>query len=103
MSEGKRPLPFIWQSGTRHLNYDTASAMNGIEALDQVAAAEPDMILLDIMMPVMDGFEVLQRLKASKDWREIPVVIISAMSDISSIARGIEAGAEDYLPKPYWP
>jgi DNA-binding response OmpR family regulator len=85
------------------LNYDTVSAMNGIEALEQVAAIEPDMILLDIMMPVMDGFQVLERLKAEKAWRDIPVVIISAMSDISSIARGIEAGAEDYLPKPFDP
>ncbi|MFN2248233.1 MAG: response regulator [Candidatus Promineifilaceae bacterium] len=85
------------------LGYDTASAMNGVEALEQVATCEPDMILLDVMMPVMDGFEVLKRLKDENEWRDIPVVIISAMSDINSIARGIEAGAEDYLPKPFDP
>jgi CheY-like chemotaxis protein len=85
------------------LEYDTVSAMDGVEALQQVAAANPDMILLDIMMPVMDGFETLDRLKANEAWRDIPVVIISAMSDINSIARGIEAGAEDYLPKPFDP
>lgn len=85
------------------LEYDTVSAMDGAEALERVAATNPDMILLDIMMPVMDGFEALDRLKANEAWRDIPVVIISAMSDISSIARGIEGGAEDYLPKPFDP
>jgi CheY-like chemotaxis protein/class 3 adenylate cyclase len=85
------------------LGYDTTSAMNGLEALEQVSESKPDMILLDIMMPVMDGFEVLKRLKREKEWRDIPVVVISAMSDINSIARGIEAGAEDYLPKPFDP
>ncbi len=85
------------------LGYATVSAMDGQEALDQVAAAAPDMILLDIMMPVMDGFQVLAHLKAHDAWRDIPVVIISAMSDIGSVARGIESGAEDYLPKPFDP
>lgn len=85
------------------LDYDTVSAMDGREALDQVAATAPDMILLDIMMPVMDGFAVLDRLKKDTAWRDIPVVVISAMSDINSISRGIEAGAEDYLPKPFDP
>ncbi|MFN2134570.1 MAG: response regulator [Candidatus Promineifilaceae bacterium] len=85
------------------LDCDTVSASNGLEALKQVDATAPDMILLDIMMPVLDGFQVLEQLKANAAWRDIPVVIISAMSDISSIARGIEAGAEDYLPKPFDP
>lgn len=85
------------------LEYDTVSAANGAEGLEQVAATQPDMILLDIMMPVMDGFEMLRRLKADPDWRDIPVVIISAMSDMASVARGIELGAEDYMPKPFDP
>ena len=85
------------------LDYDTISAANGQEALDQVAAHAPDMILLDIMMPILDGFGVLERLKANEQWRDIPVVVISAMSDMDSVARGIEMGAEDYLPKPFDP
>ena len=85
------------------LEYDTISAGNGQEALEQVAAHAPDMILLDIMMPVMDGFGALERLKANKQWRDIPVVVISAMSDMDSVTRGIEMGAEDYLPKPFDP
>lgn len=85
------------------LDYETVSAGNGQAALDQVAVHAPDMILLDIMMPVMDGFAVLERLKANKRWRDIPVVVISAMSDLDSVVRGIELGAEDYLPKPFDP
>jgi two-component system cell cycle response regulator len=85
------------------LAYATVSASNGQAALDQVAAEAPDMVLLDIMMPVMDGFEVLSRLKADRTWRDIPVVIISALSDMDSVVKGIEMGAEDYLPKPFDP
>ena len=83
------------------LGYDTISAANGQQALEQVAAHAPDMLLLDIMMPVMDGFQVLAHLKADARWRDIPVVIISAMSDMESVVRGIKLGAEDYLPKPF--
>ena len=83
------------------LDYATVSAANGQQALDQVAAHAPDMILLDIMMPVLDGFQVLTRLKADPRWRDIPVVVISAMSDLESVVRGIKLGAEDYLAKPF--
>ena len=85
------------------LGYLTVSAANGQEALDVIQRNPPDMILLDIMMPVMDGFDVLSRLKASEEWRDIPVVVISAMSDLDSVVRGIELGADDYLPKPFEP
>jgi adenylate cyclase len=85
------------------LNYDTISARNGQEALDQVQAASPDLVLLDIMMPVMDGFETLKRLKASPTTRDIPVIVISANNDLQSVVKGIQQGAEDYLPKPFEP
>ncbi len=85
------------------LKYDTVSAANGEEGLQQVAATQPDMILLDIMMPVMDGFQMLERLKGDPGWRDIPVVIISAMNDMNSVVRGIQLGADDYLPKPFDP
>ena len=85
------------------LGHETAAAANGPEALDQIAAEQPDMILLDIMMPVLDGFQVLERLKSHETWHDIPVVIISANNDMASVTRGIELGAEDYLPKPFEP
>jgi serine phosphatase RsbU (regulator of sigma subunit) len=85
------------------LGYTTISASNGQEALDLISSESPDMILLDIMMPVMDGFEVLARLQSNDSWRHIPVVVISAMSDMESVTKGIEMGADDYLPKPFDP
>ena len=83
------------------LGYTTVSAANGRQALAQVAAEEPDLILLDIMMPEMDGFQVLSQLKAEPTWRDIPVIVISAMTDMGSVVKGITLGAEDYLPKPF--
>ena len=85
------------------LGYDTISADDGARALERVAADRPDLVLLDIMMPVMDGFAVLERLKADPLTRDLPVVIISAVNDLASIVRGIRGGADDYLPKPFEP
>ncbi len=83
--------------------YETISAANGQEALEIIHREAPDLVLLDIMMPVMDGFEVLSRLKADAETREMPVIVISASNDLSSVVRGIQLGAEDYLPKPFEP
>lgn len=85
------------------LRYDTMSASNGLEALGMVGVEPPDLILLDIMMPKMDGFEVLSRLKKEEKTRDIPVIIISASDDLENVVRGIELGAEDYIPKPFDP
>ena len=83
------------------LDCQTVRAVNGREALAQVAAVSPDVILLDIMMPELDGFQVLECLKAEQAWRDIPVIVISALSELASVVKGIELGAEDYLPKPF--
>ena len=85
------------------LQYETVSAVNGQEALDKVQNEAPDLVLLDIMMPVMDGFEVLGRLKASPATRGIPVIVISANNDLGSVVKGVQLGADDYLPKPFEP
>jgi serine phosphatase RsbU (regulator of sigma subunit) len=84
-------------------DHETSVAANGQEALDEVQRHAPDLILLDIMMPVMDGFEVLSRLKANPATRDIPVIVVSAQNDLRSVVRGIQLGAEDYLPKPFEP
>jgi adenylate cyclase len=85
------------------LDYETLSANNGEEALALALAESPDLVLLDIMMPVMDGFAVLENMKADPNLRNIPVIIISAVNDLQSVVKGIEYGAEDYLPKPFEP
>jgi adenylate cyclase len=85
------------------LNYHILTAVNGQEALDLIQRERPDLVLLDIMMPVMDGFAVLSRLKADAVLRDIPVIVISAANDLESVVKGIQQGAEDYLPKPFEP
>ena len=76
-------------------------AENGRVALEKLTHHSVDIILLDIMMPVLSGFELLPILKEMPDLQNIPIIILSAADDIESIVRGIELGAEDYLPKPY--
>lgn len=78
-------------------------ADNGQRALESVTASPPDVILLDILMPGLDGFEVLGRLKADPATAHIPVIMLSALDDEQGIARCIEMGAEDYLAKPFNP
>lgn len=78
-------------------------AFNGEEALQQVQQERPDLILLDVMMPMMDGYQVLKQLKADDRWRDIPVIMISALDDINKVTQCIERGAEDYLTKPFDP
>jgi len=76
-------------------------ANNGREALDALEANPVDLVLLDIMMPELNGYEVLERIKTHPRLREIPVIMISAVDDTDSVVRCIELGAEDYLPKPF--
>lgn len=80
--------------------YDVLTAENGKQALQVAAEQSPDIILLDVMMPVMDGFEVCKRLKADPATAHIPVVMVTALSDTTDRVRGLEAGADDFLSKP---
>jgi serine phosphatase RsbU (regulator of sigma subunit) len=78
---------------------DTAS--NGREAIEKVAAGNFDVVLLDVMMPEMNGYQVLERLKSDRALRHIPVIMITAIDEMESIIRCIDMGAEDHLPKPF--
>ncbi len=80
--------------------YDVVTAFNGEEALIKAANDSPDLILLDIMMPGIDGFETCKRLKADPKTSHIPVVMVTALTDPTDRVRGLEAGADDFLSKP---
>jgi phosphoserine phosphatase RsbU/P len=81
--------------------HTVARAENGRQALEMIAAEEFDLVLLDIMMPELDGYAVLERLRADKTLDRLPVIMISAVTEIESVVRCIEIGATDYLPKPF--
>ena len=83
--------------------YAVVQASGGREALELVTREAVDVVLLDVMMPDLDGLAVLERLKADPLTRDLPVIMISALDDLSAIAHCIEAGALDYLPKPFEP
>lgn len=80
--------------------YEVITATSGLEALEKVENENPDIVLLDIMMPGMDGFEVCRRIKANPEKAHIPVVMVTALTDVQDKVRGLEAGADDFLSKP---
>lgn len=81
--------------------YSVQTARRGDEALRRIRECSPDLILLDILMPGMDGFDVCRHLKADDDTRDIPVIFVSAMTDIESKVRGFKLGGVDYINKPF--
>jgi class 3 adenylate cyclase/CheY-like chemotaxis protein len=85
------------------LDHEVITAIHGQDALDRLAGDTVDLILLDIMMPEIDGFEVLRQLKDDPRLRHIPVIMVSALDDIDSVVRCVELGADDHLPKPFDP
>ena len=81
-------------------DYEVLYAAEGMTALDIATDRRPDLILLDVMMPHLDGYEVCMRLKADKRTRDIPVIFVTALGDMSAENRGLELGAVDYIAKP---
>ena len=81
--------------------YDLFFASNGKEALKEAEKVKPDLILLDVMMPGMDGFEVCRIIRKTPVLSEVPVVLVTALDDLDSLLEGIEAGADDFISKPY--
>ncbi|MBN1218053.1 MAG: response regulator [Anaerolineae bacterium] len=81
--------------------YQFVSAANGLEAVENIAHLNPDLILCDVMMPGMNGFEVCHRLKTSKAWQHLPIILITALDSKEDLATGLNAGANDFLTKPF--
>jgi len=89
--------------GLEQQGHRVALAEDGQQALEMLRAEPFDLVLLDIIMPELDGYQVLEAMKGDSVLREIPVIVISAVDEMESVVRCIEMGAEDYLPKPFDP
>ncbi|MDD4269331.1 MAG: response regulator [Pirellulales bacterium] len=79
---------------------EIAVAVDGLDTLDKVAAFEPDLILLDIMMPKLSGFEVCEKVKGSPKTRDIMILMVTALNELGDIERAVAAGCDDFLSKP---
>ncbi|MBN1487439.1 MAG: response regulator [Anaerolineae bacterium] len=110
-AKGKKPLILVVDDNKRNVKllvsiltpkgYEIASAYNGREALDSVREISPDLILLDVLMPEMDGFEVARVLRSQPETRAIPILMLTALRDMQDKIKGLEAGADDFLSKPF--
>ena len=90
----------LMQAYLETINCTVHVAVDGVDALEKVPKVNPDLILLDIMMPRMSGFEVCRRLKADPKTREIPILMVTALNELGDIERGVECGTDDFLTKP---
>ncbi len=88
------------QAYLESINCATEVAVDGVDALAKTPRIMPDLIILDIMMPRMSGFEVCRRLKADPKFRDIPILMVTALNELGDIERGVESGTDDFLSKP---
>jgi PleD family two-component response regulator len=82
-------------------NYDIYTALSGKKAFEILASTRIDLVLLDVMMPEMDGFEVCVQMKKDAKYKEIPVIFLSAHNNSDAVVKGFEVGGADYIPKPF--
>ena len=85
----------------RSVGHEVIFAVNGGEALEIATREKPDLVLLDIMMPVMNGFQVLRKLKSQEETKDIPVIMLTSKVQEKDVVFGLEGGAEDYITKPF--
>ena len=101
--DDERHIVRLVQVNLERAGYQVLTAFDGKEAMKKVEADKPDLIVLDVMMPRMDGFEVLKRLQANPDTRGIPVIMLTAKAQDADVFRGWSSGVSAYLTKPFNP
>ncbi|MEM7749553.1 MAG: response regulator [Pseudomonadota bacterium] len=85
----------------KNAGFEVDSAGDGEEALEKVKSKAPDLVILDIMMPKLDGFEVCKQIRANPDWNSVRIIMLTAKGRDSEREKGLELGADDYLTKPF--
>lgn len=103
IAEDERDIRDLIAFTLRFAGHEVFTAANGEEAVETTPRVNPDLILMDVRMPRMTGYEACRVLKANPDLKDIPVVFLSAKGQESEIQQGLDAGAEDYLLKPFAP
>ena len=98
--DDNKPNVELLQVHLESAGYNVITAYGGEEALAKVLSSKPDLILLDIMMPRISGYEVCRRLKAGPETKNIPIVIVTALNELEDVEKGVEVGADDFLMKP---
>jgi DNA-binding response OmpR family regulator len=91
------PLQFLMQQN----GFETVVAFSGEEAMEIIADSLPDLILLDIMLPIIDGFEVCQRVRENPQWNNIKIILLTALGGEANVAKGMALGADAYITKPF--
>ncbi len=101
--DDERHIVRLVQVNLQRAGYEVVTAYDGKEALEKVASEQPDLIVLDVMMPYMDGFEVLQNLRKNMSTRDLPVIMLTAKAQDADVFRGWQSGVDCYLTKPFNP
>jgi len=101
--DDERHIVRLVQVNLERAGFTTVAAYNGVEALEQVAKENPDLVLLDVMMPRKDGFETLKELQSNDDTKDIPVIMLTAKAQDADIMKGWSSGVWAYLTKPFNP
>jgi two-component system, OmpR family, alkaline phosphatase synthesis response regulator PhoP len=101
--DDERHIVRLVEVNLQRAGYEVVTAFDGKEALEKVKAEKPDLVVLDVMMPFMDGFEVLRNLKANAETAEIPVIMLTAKAQDADVFRGWQSGVDCYLTKPFNP
>jgi len=103
VAEDERDILELISFSLRYGGFEVIEALNGVEALEKTFSEQPDLVLLDVRMPKMSGFEVCRKLKNDERTKDIPVVFISAKGQEAEIKQGLALGAEEYIVKPFAP
>lgn len=101
--DDERHIVRLVQVNLERAGYEVVTAFDGKDALEKVANEQPDLVVLDVMMPYMDGFEVLQNLRKNPSTRELPVIMLTAKAQDADVFRGWQSGVDCYLTKPFNP
>jgi two-component system alkaline phosphatase synthesis response regulator PhoP len=101
--DDERHIVRLVQVNLERAGYEVVTAFDGKDALEKVEAENPDLVVLDVMMPYMDGFEVLQQLRKNPSTRELPVIMLTAKAQDADVFRGWQSGVDCYLTKPFNP